>query len=322
MNIPITILGVIGATYLSSILAKILQFIYIHFLRRSSITRYRHNHHSSSASPWAIVTGSTDGIGLAYAYQLANLGFNVVLHGRNSIKLHHVRHELQNEYPHLQFRILLIDASKSGAESLKDIHDTVEGLKDLHITILINNVGTGAKNDGPVMQSFIETTPEDIDLLMNVNARFPMQFTHAVLPHLLSHGGPSLIMTMGSVASVGIPYMTTYSCNKSLDLAFSRALRRDIMAEGRNNVEVLGIMVAGVTDVGWDKTPGDLFRPKSGEFAKKALEMVGCGEDVVAPWWSHALIWKATDYCPNWLFDWGMVSGSRKMLKHNFGKKV
>lgn len=33
--------------------------------------------------------------------------------------------------------------------------------------------------------------------------------------------------------------MTTYSCNKSLDLSFSRALRREMMAEGKNNVEVL-----------------------------------------------------------------------------------
>ncbi|KAF8855588.1 NAD(P)-binding protein [Acephala macrosclerotiorum] len=316
-SLELAILTLIGGLWVSNIFFRILNFIYVHFLRRSSITKYKHtwSHHSSATTPWAIITGSTDGIGKAYVYELANLGFNIVLHGRNGLKLHHVRHELQNEFPHLQFRIMQLDAANSGPESLKMIKEAVEAIKDLHVTVLINNVGTGAKNDGPTLQSFIETSPEDVDLLININARFPVQFTRAVLPLLMSHGGPALILTMGSMSDVGMPYMATYASAKSLDLGFSRALRRDIKTMGRDNIEVLGIMPAGVTDVSWDKTASGLLRPKSREFAKKALGMVGCGKEVVAPWWTHALMWEMLKAFPAWVLDLALVKGTEQVMK-------
>ncbi|KUJ11193.1 NAD(P)-binding protein, partial [Mollisia scopiformis] len=170
---------------------------------------------------WAIVTGLTDGIGLNYVRELAELGFNIVVHGRNAKKLDQVHHDLKYSYPHLQFRALLLEASTS---DLKSVNAAVDGIRDLHVTVLINNVGTAAKNDGPFLEPFVQTSAEDVDLLINVNARFPMQFTRAVLPLLLAHGGPALIMTLGSMTEYGIPYLLSYSCLKSFDLAFSRAL--------------------------------------------------------------------------------------------------
>ncbi|CZR54188.1 uncharacterized protein PAC_04071 [Phialocephala subalpina] len=315
-SFELAIITIIGALWITNLTFRILNFIYIHFLRRSSIKKYKHtwSHHSSTTTPWAIITGSTDGIGKAYAYELATLGFNIVLHGRNGLKLHNARHSLQNEFPHLQFRILQLDAVISGEEGRRVVREKIDAIKDLHVTVLVNNVGTGAKNDGPTLQSFVEATPEDIDLMMNVNARFPLQFTHAVLPLLLSHGGPALILTMGSMSDVGMPYLATYASAKALDLGFSRALRRDIKAMGRDNVEVLGIMPAGVTDVSWDRSANSIFRPKSREFAKKALGMVGCGEEVVAPWWSHALLWEGLKSFPTWVLDIALVKGTRQAM--------
>lgn len=311
------VLSSLGAVWISFLAAKFLLFVWI-YIRPSSILRYRHNHHNSSAEPWAIVTGATDGIGKGYAYELADRGFNVVLHGRNSTKLHHVRHELQNEYPHLSFRIILADASIAGPQALKHIQEVVEGLRDLHITILINNVGSGAKSTGDTIEAFGLNTPEDIDALINTNARFPVQFTRAVLPLLLSHGGPALIMTMGSMADAGMPYLDVYAASKSFDLVFSRALRRELRAEG-SNVEVLGIMTGEVTDVEWDRTERSLFRPASREFARAALERVGCGVDVVAPWWTHGLTWGCLDFLPAWVFDravvYGAISSKEKAAK-------
>lgn len=297
----------IAVIWIASLVMKLLLWVYI-YVRPSSILRYRHNHSHTSETPWAIVTGSTDGIGKAYAYELADRGFNVVLHGRNSTKLHHVRHELQTEYPHLNFRIILADATQSGPEALKHIHELVEGLKDLHVTVLINNVGTGSKSTGEVIEEFTNSTPEDIDALINVNARFPVQFTRAALPLLLSHGGPALIMMMGSMSDFGMPYMDIYSASKSFDLSFSRALKREMEAEGKD-VEVLGIMTGAVTDVGWDRTPKSFFRPESRQFARAALGKVGCGEDVVAAWWTHGISWWGMGLLPAWAFDRALVMG-------------
>jgi 17beta-estradiol 17-dehydrogenase / very-long-chain 3-oxoacyl-CoA reductase len=313
MELYSKILTSIAGVWISILCFKLVLFVYT-YIRPSSILRYRHNHSNSSAPPWAIVTGATDGIGKAYAYELADRGFNVVLHGRNSLKLHNVRHALQNEYPHLSFRIIMADAAKSGPEALKHIDNIVEPLRDLHITVLVNNVGTGFKSSGETIEAFAQNTPRDIDSLININVRFPVQFTRAVLPLLLSHGGPALILTMGSMSDFGMPFMEIYSASKSFDLVFSRSLRRQLRAEGKD-VEVLGIMTGPVTDVGWDKTPRSLFRPASREFARAALARVGCTQDVVAAWWTHGIIWAAIDLLPAWFFDRMIVSGVMKVRK-------
>ena len=47
--------------------------------RKNLIKRY--------GSEWAVVTGSSEGIGEAYAYELAKRGFNIVLVGKTLEKL-------------------------------------------------------------------------------------------------------------------------------------------------------------------------------------------------------------------------------------------
>lgn len=309
------VLGSLAAAWISIQAVKLAFFIWA-YVRPSSILRYRHNHSNSSAPPWAIITGASDGIGKAYAYELADRGFNIVLHGRNSTKLHNVRHELQTEYPHLSFRIIIADATDSGPDALERIHEIAEGLKDLHITILINNVGAGAKpSSHPAVEEFHQTLAPDIDAVISLNARFPIQFTRAILPHLLSHGGPALILSMGSMADAGMPYLEIYSACKAFLLCFSRALRREMIAEGNANVEVLGIMTGEVTDVSFDRQKPTLGRPGSRQFAHAAIERVGCGWEVVAPWWPQGLSWAVMDWLPAWAVDRALVSAMKRTRK-------
>jgi len=311
MQVYIPLLTLIGAIWTSFFTWKILRFIWIYCIRRSSISRYHHNHHNSSAPPWAIVTGASDGIGKSYAYELAKKNFNIVLHGRNATKLHHVRTELHDEFPHLSFRAIVADASKTGPETLKHIQEMVDSLRDLHVTVLINNVGSGVKRNGCVYTEVQDIDAEDIDHLINLNARFPAQFTRAVVPLLLSHGGPALILTMGSMSEFGMPYLSIYSASKCFDMSFSRAVRREMMAEGRN-VEVLGIMTGEVTGVRHDRSKGSLMRPDSKLFAKAALDKVGCGEDVIAAWWLQGIVYAVVSMMPLSLLDKSLATGVRE----------
>ena len=47
---------------------------------------------------WALVTGSTDGIGKAYAFALAKKGLNIILVSRSPFKLQNVAAELEQKY--------------------------------------------------------------------------------------------------------------------------------------------------------------------------------------------------------------------------------
>jgi 17beta-estradiol 17-dehydrogenase / very-long-chain 3-oxoacyl-CoA reductase len=315
MHASLILLTLIGAIWISLFARKVLKFIYIYFVRSSSISKYHHNHQHSSAPPWAIVTGSSDGIGKYYAYELAKLNFNIVLHGRNATKLHHVRTEFQDEFPHLSFRVIVADASKSSPETSKHIQEIVDSLKDLHVTVLINNVGAGNHIDGSVYSDVQDTSPEDIDHLINLNVRFPAHFTRAVVPLLLSHGGPALILTMGSMSEFGMPQLSLYSASKCFDMSFSRALRLEMMFAGRDNVEVLGIMTGSVTGVTHNKSKASLRMPESADFAKEALLRVGCGEDVVAATWFQGILWNMVSAMPLSLRDKSLTAGIKKDME-------
>ena len=95
------------------------------------------------ANSWAIVTGSTDGIGKAAAFHLAKAGFNIVLISRTMSKLETVAKEIEETCEELgkpvQTRVIAYDFSKKySAEEYEHLYE--EHLADLDISILINNV--------------------------------------------------------------------------------------------------------------------------------------------------------------------------------------
>ncbi|KAA3670670.1 uncharacterized protein DEA37_0008090 [Paragonimus westermani] len=63
------------------------------------------------AGEWAIVTGSTDGIGKAYAYELAKDGLNVMLISRNQNKLDAVAQELESAF-NVKTKVVVCDFTK------------------------------------------------------------------------------------------------------------------------------------------------------------------------------------------------------------------
>ncbi|KAA3670671.1 uncharacterized protein DEA37_0008091 [Paragonimus westermani] len=67
------------------------------------------------AGEWAIVTGSTDGIGKAYAYELAKDGLNVMLISRNQNKLDAVAQELESAF-NVKTKVVVCDFTKDAGE--------------------------------------------------------------------------------------------------------------------------------------------------------------------------------------------------------------
>jgi 17beta-estradiol 17-dehydrogenase / very-long-chain 3-oxoacyl-CoA reductase len=302
----------IGAIWVSRWILNTTRFFYI-FLRPSSLSRYHHLS-ATGAPPWAIITGASDGIGKGYAHELARQNFNLILHGRNWSKLQDVCTSINAAYPSIDIKIVLSDATKYGTESTKEIQTIVEEIKDLHVTILINNVGTGTRPSGHVFSNFDSDDPDDLDALINTNARFPVQFTRAMLPLLFSHGQPTLLLTMASISEIGSPYLSVYSASKAFNKAWSCALKREFVAEGRD-IEVLAIMTAQVTETATADGPRSLVIPGASDFARRALRRVGCGWDVVEGCWSHSILRAVTTRLPGSLFSGILTRSVREEMK-------
>ena len=93
---------------------------------------------------WAVVTGSTDGIGKASAIYLAKEGFNVVLISRTLERLQNVAKEVEaaakSAGKTIKTKVVQLDFTKTyDAATFKRIYEN--DLKSLDISILVNNVG-------------------------------------------------------------------------------------------------------------------------------------------------------------------------------------
>ena len=309
LDTPLSVVGLVTALYLFIRLA-----LHAHiYLRTSSLPRYIH----PTKPSWAFISGATDGIGFGFAQELCQRGFHVILHGRNPNKLRDVQARLAREYPLAETKIFISDASHLTGDLEERVRKCIE---DTELRVLINNVGGQGGLTRKTYQTLEESTEEEVDKVLNLNARFATHLTRALLPILTRHS-PSLIMNISSNVVLGFPYLDVYSGSKGYIDAFTRALSAEMVAEGKQ-VEVLGIRVSAVRSAGNNSREG-LFIPTSRRMAEVALERVGCGRVLLCAFWPHALQLGLMEMLPEKVVQWVSVSTIKglKVLKEEEEKR-
>ncbi|NMP31160.1 SDR family NAD(P)-dependent oxidoreductase [Thalassotalea sp. M1531] len=117
-----------------------------------------------------LLTGATDGIGLATAYELAKQGHTLLLHGRNEQKLLKVMNDIKANY-NAQVESYLADLSK-----LSEVRSMATAISKQHskLDVLINNAGIFATAN-PI-------TATGLDIRFVVNTLAPYVLTTSLLP--------------------------------------------------------------------------------------------------------------------------------------------
>jgi hypothetical protein len=92
------ILLALGTIKLMLILREVLRFLIEHAIPSYSELKRNYPAKDKTKRPWALITGSSDGIGAEYARQIA-AGFNLVLVSRDSNKLSAVRADIKADHP-------------------------------------------------------------------------------------------------------------------------------------------------------------------------------------------------------------------------------
>jgi short-subunit dehydrogenase len=277
MELP-KVFGYIGLATSGLLLLRAVQAVYI-YIRPSSIHRYLKE---GEGNTWAFISGASDGIGHAFAQELCSRGFNVFLHGRE--KLLRVQEGLRTEFPSVQTKIVVYDASHVD----KSIDDIATQIGDgTRLSVLVNNVGgMGMMHPSPYIP-LQDYTFEDMQTVINVNATFAAHLTRVLLPLLLQNQ-PSLIINCSSAAKFGMPWLTPYAATKAFNIGLSDALAAEMRADG-HDVEVLGLIVGSVRSMSNRPVGKSVFIPDSRGMAAAALDRVGCGELSVWPYWAHRL---------------------------------
>lgn len=311
-SITAQLLTAAGGIWTSYQLWKLATFVYLHFVRRGTLSRYNRSQNSDGGASWALITGASDGIGKGFAEELCHRGFDVVLHGRNEAKLNAVKDTLMRQWPRRDVRIMVIDAGSEAGDTSK-VQTAVHQLRDINLTVLVNNVG-GAGGIKPTWVSLDKRTSTEITLFMDLNMRFPTEITRQLLPQL-TRAKSALIINVGSAAgNFPTPYLSVYSGSKAYNNAWSRSLRAEMIAEG-HDVEVLCLLV-GMVSTGSLPKATNLFCPSSRRLAQSSLDVVGCGRNEIWAYWPHALQFGLIGLLPEWLMMRTVTGIARKGKAH------
>ncbi|KZP01746.1 NAD(P)-binding protein [Calocera viscosa TUFC12733] len=264
---------VLSLPYLTSLST----FVQNHLLKRCTIDSYR-----ASPKSYALVTGASDGIGKGVARELVRRGFNVVIHGRNRQKLEGVKHEIEALGKDSDVRILVADASEEKVD-WAGIEKELEGLE---LTVLVNNAG-----GMPIPSISFDAQPySSIEAGVRLNALFPMQLTHLLLPRMRSLPSPTAVLFIGSIASeLPPPYMAAYACSKAFVQTLARSLSFDERRLLHSRVEVHYVQTANVNSHNGVHEASSWDTPDAESYGRAVVKIVGCKTREVCPWWVHAV---------------------------------
>uniref|UniRef100_A0A9J7ZH38 Hydroxysteroid (17-beta) dehydrogenase 12b n=2 Tax=Cyprinus carpio TaxID=7962 RepID=A0A9J7ZH38_CYPCA len=164
---------------------------------------------ASLLGKWAVVTGATDGIGKAYAEELARRGFAIVLISRTQEKLDEVSKAIESKY-NVETKTISADFGSV------DIYPKIEsGLAGLEIGVLVNNVGVSYS-----YPEFFLNIP-DVDSM-----------TRLILPRMVDRSKGVILNVASASGMYPVPLLTLYSSSKAFVDYFSRGLAAEYKSKG------------------------------------------------------------------------------------------
>ena len=169
----------------------------------------------------AIVTGATKGIGKAIALKLAELGYDMVIAGRNEKDLSKLKAEIEKSGR--KCLALSVDLQNEDAPE-KIIEKTIAEFGQ--IDILVNNAGVAHS------AKISETDMETWDRIFRVNARAPFFLSKVAIPFLKKSENP-VIVNIGSVVGFkGYVNQAAYSSSKHALAGFTKVLAKEVQEFG------------------------------------------------------------------------------------------
>lgn len=223
---------------------------------------------SDAETRWALVTGASDGIGRAFALELAATGYRCVLVARRAVQLQTLADQIGRD------RCLVL------AEDLADpsaISRICEATADLRIDLLIAAAGFGTS--GPFLDGDARLELEMVD----VNCRAVTALVHVFGRRMVARGHGGIVLFSSLVAFQGVPRSANYAATKAYIQTLAEGLRPELKPLG---VDVLSV------------APG----PIASGFAARAGLTLGLSQkpEVVARQ-SLAALGEKTTVRPGWL---------------------
>lgn len=262
----------------------------------------RPNHFKSTYGPYALVTGASEGIGCAFATQLAKRGLNVLLVARRAEALNQLSRELESKFGVL-CPVMVADLS---IES--DVEHVLQQSQKLDIGLAICNAGYGTAG------SFLENDLEIEMNMLRVNCTAVTRMAHVLGHRFRTRGKGGMVLMSSIVATQGVPRSANYAASK----AYIHSLGEALQEEWRDNGVDLLIVAPGPVATGFAKRSkmqmGQTATPDV--VAIESLEALG-KKHIVHPGWLAKLMVFGLSTAPRFIrvkIMGSIMSGMTKQL--------
>ncbi|MEM7032251.1 MAG: SDR family oxidoreductase, partial [Chloroflexota bacterium] len=195
--------------------------------------------HSSFEGKYAIITGSTQGLGETTARLFAERGAaGIIITGRNAERGNAVVDSLKAEGCDARF----VQASLDDVESCQKIVSAAdEAWGKVHV--LVNGAALTERG------SIWNTTPEFFDKMMAVNVRAPFFLMQETLKIMKREDIEGSVVNVTSIAAHGSePFLTPYAASKGALVILTKNVAYAVM---RHRIRINAI------NLGWMDTPGE-----------------------------------------------------------------
>lgn len=210
----------------------------------------------------ALITGSSNGIGLELAKVHASKGGDLVLVARNKSKLDELKTELEKQF---KVSVYTIGKDLSVTNAAQEIYDETNK-QNIQVDYLINNAGFGD------FGMFVETDWKKELQMINLNITTLTHFTKLYLQDMVKRRSGKIMNVASTAAFQSGPTMAVYCATKAYVLSFTEAVSNEVSDKGIT----ITALCPGATETGFQAAGGmeesELFKGKKLPTAKEVAE--------------------------------------------------
>lgn len=214
---------------------------------------------------YALITGGSSGIGLAFAHELAAQGYDLVLVARDKTKLAAAKKSIQSAHP---IKVITLSHDLAKEDSAKKIVHFLH-TKKIHIGLLINNAGFGSF--GYFHQ---QDHMKSLDMINTMCLGYT-DLTYKLIPAMLEKSSGGIIFISSILALIPGPLFAVYAASKAYIFKLGISLHIEYESKG---IDVLTVC-PGPIDTNFYKAQ-NIPEPKTNILppsivVKKALKALG-----------------------------------------------
>ncbi|KZY34884.1 MULTISPECIES: SDR family NAD(P)-dependent oxidoreductase [unclassified Oleiphilus] len=173
-----------------------------------------------------VITGASDGIGKALAWEMAKRGYDLGLSARRETLLQSLKAEIHKAYPEARIEIARLDVTDTS-----QVDEVIKGFQSSlgRLDMIVANAGIARSGKAEI------ASLDDQLAVINTNLNGAIATVRAALKAFRTQGGGHIVATASVAGYRGLPRNAAYSASKAGLATYMEAVRLETL---NDNVDV------------------------------------------------------------------------------------